>query len=71
MRVMISFVIFFTIMFSVGALLVGIGQYFQGRKDSLGQDAWMAEPIQVGGNPLFWIWDKAYAAGFYSARKGE
>ena len=55
-------------------LVLGHGYilYREGKSDGVGQDYWMSTPIQIGGNPLFWFWDKFYAAGWYAAaRKGE
>ena len=50
-------------------VILSVYAYSAGRRDSVGQDSWMDTPIQVGGNPIFWLMDKFYVAGFYAARK--
>ncbi len=45
-------------------VILSVYAYSAGRRDS-----WMDAPIQVGGNPIFWLMDKFYVAGFYAARK--
>ncbi len=62
------------IVFVVIALLIlaaGVFAYFDGLKDYREYGEFWDTPTLIGDNPLFWFWDKFYAAGWYAAARKE